>query len=74
LISYYDNTNKDLKVAHCDDAACSNASIYTLDNNDIVGRYNSITIGVDGIGLVGYTDYDNEDLVVAHCDDLLCKP
>ena len=38
LISYYDATNGDLKVAHCSNAACSTATTATLDSTGDVGR------------------------------------
>jgi hypothetical protein len=52
LISYYDNTNDDLKVAHCSDVACSSATTATLDSIGNVGWYTSVTIGADGLGLI----------------------
>ena len=61
-------TNYDLKVAHCDDISCSSASTFTLDSGGYVGSYTSITIGVDGLGLISYRDDINDDLKVAHCD------
>ena len=38
LISYYDVTNRDLKVAHCSDTACTSATLTTLDTAGSVGR------------------------------------
>jgi preprotein translocase subunit Sec61beta len=73
LISYHDITNDDLKVAHCNDAACSSASLSTLDSAGLVGYYTSITIGADGLGLISYWDMTNNDLKVAHCNDAACS-
>jgi hypothetical protein len=72
LISYRDYTNSDLKVAHCDDLACTSATLTTLDSVGSVGEYTSVTIGTDGLGLISYYDNTNFHLKVAHCDDLAC--
>jgi hypothetical protein len=73
LISYNDWTNGDLKVAHCDDVACTSATISTLDSAGVVGRYTSVAIGADGLGLISYHDYTDRDLKVAHCDNVACS-
>src|SRR5437867_754121 len=72
LISYYDATNGDLKLAHCSDSACTAATRTTLQSADNVGQYSSVTIGTDGLGLISYYDATNGDLKVAHCSDLAC--
>ena len=71
VISYYDATNLDLKVAHCSDLACSSAALKTLDSAGDVGT--SITIGADGLPVISYFDATNHDLKVAHCSDLTCS-
>jgi hypothetical protein len=73
LISYHDDTNRDLKVAHCNDTACSSATITTIDSSGDVGEYTSITIGADGLGLIAYTTVDTYDLKVAHCNNTTCS-
>jgi hypothetical protein len=74
LISYYDNTNKDLKVLHCGNAACNSGNISTtVDSAGDVGGYASITIGADGLGLISYLDgAPNSDLKVLHCGNAAC--
>jgi hypothetical protein len=72
LISYFDATNGDLKVAHCSDAACTSTTVTRLDSGGVVGEFNSITIGTDGLGLISYYDATNGDLKVAHCSDAAC--
>jgi hypothetical protein len=72
LISYYDVTNGDLKVAHCSDPDCSNATITRLDADGDVGQSGSITRGADGFGLISYRDLTNKDLKVAHCQNADC--
>jgi hypothetical protein len=74
LISYYDHTNLDLKVAHCNHSACSNATTSRLDSAGNVGVASSITTGTDGLGLIGYWDTTNGDLKVAHCTSAFCIP
>jgi hypothetical protein len=74
LISYYDATNGDLKVAHCADLACTAAALTMVDSAGSVGQYSSVTIGADGLALISYYDETNGDLKVAHCSNLLCVP
>ena len=74
LISYdeYAERTRSLKVAHCDDAACTSATTSTLDSGGRLGRYTSITIGADGLGLISYYDSTNGDLKVANCQNTEC--
>ena len=72
LISYYDVTNSDLKVAHCSNLSCTSATLTTVDSAGSVGQFSSVTIGADGLALISYYDATNGDLKVAHCSDLVC--
>ena len=72
LISYYDLTNGDLKVAHCTNVACTSATTQTLDEAGTVGHHTSVTVGADGLGLISYLDVSNFDLKVAHCANVAC--
>src|SRR5206468_2604855 len=72
LISYFDATIGDLKVAHCSTVACTAATLTIVDRGGDVGQYSSVTIGADGLGLISYFDATNADLKVAHCSDLAC--
>src|SRR5688572_4462249 len=72
LISYYDATNGDLKVAHCSNMACTSATLTTVDSAGNVGQYSSVTIGTDGLALISYYDATSSDLKVAHCSNLTC--
>ncbi len=74
IISYYNVTNGDLKVAHCGNALCnSNNTITTLDGLSDVGQYTSITVGADGLPIISYYNATNGDLKVAHCGNALCN-
>jgi hypothetical protein len=72
LISYHDAENGDLKVAHCADLTCSQATLTTLDSEAVTGKYTSITLGRDGNGLISYYDETNSRLKLAHCHNLAC--
>jgi hypothetical protein len=72
LISYHDVGNADLKVAHCEDLACTTATITTLDSAGNVGSGSSIAIGRDGLGFISYYDAANGDLKIAHCSNTPC--
>lgn len=74
LIVYHNNiaVDGDLKVAHCNDIACTSVTIATVDSAGNVGVNPSVTIGADGLPLISYNDYSNRDLKVAHCHDVAC--
>jgi preprotein translocase subunit Sec61beta len=61
LISYYDSDDKDLKIAHCSDVACTSATITTLDGagGANVGMFSSVATGSDGIVVISYLDSDS---------------
>ncbi len=74
IMSYYDFISGDgnLKVAHCIDAACADATTTPVDTVGNVGTDSSITVGADGLPVISYMDEGNFDLKVAHCDNPEC--
>ncbi|HSA87925.1 MAG TPA: hypothetical protein VLE46_17245, partial [Nitrospira sp.] len=74
LISYYDVTNGDLRVAHCADMECGSASHTVVQGHDDVGQFTTIIMGLDGRGLISYYDATNGDLKIAHCSNSFCVP
>jgi len=73
IISYFDNTNGDLKVARCSNTACTGTSaITTIDSTGIVGARSSMAIGSDTFPVISYYDQTNGDLKVAKCSTANC--
>jgi hypothetical protein len=73
LVSYYDANFGDLKVAHCADVSCTFFDEREpLDTAGDVGKFNSITIGADGFGLISYYDASAFRLKAAHCSNTKC--
>jgi len=73
IISYYDTTNQDLKIAACNDPACSSRTITTIDSTGDVGKCTSIVIGNDGLPLIAYYDATSQREKIAHCGDSTCS-
>ncbi|MBI5664778.1 MAG: hypothetical protein HZC49_06795 [Nitrospirae bacterium] len=73
VISYYDNTNTDLKVAKCGNTYCNSGnSLNTVASAGTVGQSTSITIGTDGLPVISYYDSTNGDLDVLRCANQFC--
>ena len=70
VISYIHGATNALKVAHCNDLACSGASITSLNSGG--GLFSSISIGTDGLPIISHDDL-NRTLIVTHCSDPACK-
>ena len=65
IISYYDNTSKDLKAFHCTNTACTDGTATALDTAGTVGSDTSIAIGADNLPIISYHDVTHGDLKVA---------
>src|SRR5206468_3816321 len=75
LISSFDETNGDLKVAHCSNVACTSATLTTLTmlkSEDNVGQFTSVT-SAGGRGGISYYDSTGQVLKLAPCPDLACS-
>jgi hypothetical protein len=72
VISYYDGTNGNLKIAKCGNAACSSGNFLFAVDTGGVGQHSSITIGTDGLPIISYYDLTNYNLKAAKCANPFC--
>jgi predicted regulator of Ras-like GTPase activity (Roadblock/LC7/MglB family) len=76
VISYSDDANYDLKVAHCNNVTCTSATATTVESGGVVGVYTSIVIGADGLPVISHYDatFGSRALRVTHCSNRFCLP
>ncbi|MGH9116872.1 MAG: hypothetical protein ACRD0A_03020, partial [Acidimicrobiales bacterium] len=79
VISYYDGTNGDLKLVHCNDPLCEDGdeSINVVDDggqdDHDVGRYSSLKLDAFGNPAISYVDDTDANLKLARCNDANCE-
>jgi hypothetical protein len=73
VISYYDVTNRDLKIAYCNDLACAAPTIEIVDDTGFAGIFSSLAIDENGLAVIAYYEAINADLKIAFCNDPVCS-
>ena len=72
IVSYFDASNGDLKIAKCNNANCTAPTLRTIDDAGTAGQYSRIAIGHDGLPVIAYQEGQGSDLAVIHCHDPSC--
>jgi hypothetical protein len=75
VISYWDSTADNLKIAKCNDPACSGGDEH-ITTADSGGRSTSIAIGTDGLPVISYCNSASNGfaLKILHCGTPDCEP
>jgi hypothetical protein len=72
VVSYFDNSDNDLRLLHCGNAACTAGNVATILAPSNEGSWTSITIGPAGWPVITYHDIGNSDLKMLHCQNFAC--
>jgi len=74
---YFNASNRgEMRLFKCADRSCATGRDYLLDSGggtSIVGTYNSVAIGADGLPVVSYRDNATPGLTVAKCGAAPCS-
>jgi hypothetical protein len=71
VVSFFDPTGADLKVAVCSDAVCTSSTITLVDSSGSVGQFSWVAIN-GGNPVISYYDGTSGDLKLAVCNDATC--
>ncbi len=73
VISYYDFTNGDLKLAVCGNTTCTTGNtIATVDSSGNSGQHSSLKLTNSGVPVISYYEAVGGDLKLAVCGNATC--
>ena len=74
MVSYWDVTNRDLKLAVCADPMCALVTTTVVDGSaSLVGEYSSMQLNAAGNPVIAYLDGGAFSLKIATCNDPACS-
>jgi hypothetical protein len=72
FLAYHDETNGNLKIHDCADAACTSGTRRTLDTTGDVGQSVAVAIGPTGLPFIAYRDATAQTLKAYACANAAC--
>lgn len=72
VISYYDITLSQLKLAVCNNATCTAPTLTTVDSTFLAGWDTSLQLNAQGNAVISYHRASNGDLKLAVCNNATC--
>lgn len=72
VLSYVDKTNGELKMTHCENAACTVRTVATIDAIRTVSGDTSLVLDSSGFPVFSYYDVVNRDLRYIRCTNANC--
>ena len=73
VVAYYDATNGNLKVIHCDNSDCTAGwSTESIDTTDDDGLYASLALNSSGLPVISHYDATEANLHMTRCTDADC--
>src|SRR3989344_3513791 len=71
-ISYYNESNNDLKFVRCTNADCTTKNITVIESSGDVGQFSSLALGSDGFARISYYASSGGNLKFVRCTNADC--
>ncbi len=73
VISYYDGSNSNLKLAVCNNIACTSPDLIVVDSSKPVGKFSSLKLNSNDLAFISYQDGGSFSVKYAACDTVNCN-
>ena len=74
VVSYFDSSKNDLKLAVCDDSDCTTFVSKPIISEGMVGEYTDLILdATSDLPIIAYQDRTNQKVKLIKCEDIICE-